>query len=164
MSTPLPTASEAWIDSILDAVASDAKACGWFEGVTVHEPVSAPVQGLCCAIWVQAGPEPVGHISGLDKASGLLTLFVRVYTPLTSQPRDEIDPAVAKSVSALMRRWHDNYDFELDPLVRNVDLYGITGTKLGSRAGYVEQSGQWCRVMTITLPIIVNDIWTIGGS
>lgn len=164
-----PDVSEAWLDDIFNAVVTEALACGWFERVNAHEPASSPGHGLTCAVWVQAGPDPMGNISGLDNSSGLLVLNVRIYAPSMSEPRDAIDPNVAKAVSALMRRWHDNYDFGLDPLVRNVDLYGQTGVRLSSRAGYVQEpgqagaSGRTYRVMTITLPIIVNDIWPIGS-
>ena len=164
MSTPLPTASEAWVDALFNAVISDAAACGWFDRVNGAEPMSAPGHGLTAAVWIQAGPLPVGTESGLDKSSGVLLFHVRIYTPLTAAARDEIDPRVTKAVSALFRRWHDDYDFDLNPMVRNVDVYGQAGRGgLDSRAGYVEVSGQMCRVMTITLPVIVNDIWTFGS-
>jgi hypothetical protein len=163
MTTPLPEVSEAWVDALFNAVVSDAKACGWFDRVNAAEPMSAPGHGLSAAVWIQAGPNPVGTESGLDKASGLVIFNVRIYTPLTAAVRDEIDPKVTKAVSALFRRWHDNYDFGLNPMVRNVDIFGQAGVRLDSRAGYVEVSGQMCRVMTITLPVIVNDIWTFGS-
>ena len=160
------TAAEDWIDDIYNAVVSEALASGWFERVNGHEPTNKPGHGLTCAVWIQAGPDPLAGQagSGLATSSALITFNVRVYTPMTAEPRDEIDPNVAKAVSNLMRRWHDNYDFGLHPLVRNVDLLGQSGTRLASRAGYVEQSGSLCRVMTITLPVIVNDVWPQGSS
>lgn len=157
------TAAETWLDDIFNAVESDVKASGWFERVGLHEPKNQPGYGLTCAVWVQSGPDPLPGESGLASSSALLTLFVRVYTPMIAEAQDLIDINVSKSVSALMRRWHDNFDFGLDPLVRNVDLLGQSGVRLGSRAGYVEQSGTMYRVMTITLPIIVNDVWPQGS-
>lgn len=164
MTAPTPDTSEAWIDAILDAVVSDCKRSGWFQTVTSAEPVNPPGPGLRAAVWVQAGPDPIGEASGLNAGSARLALNVRVYGNATAQPVDEVDPRLTKSVSSLMRRWHDDYDFGLHPLVRNVDLFGAYGPGLSSRAGYVEIARQFYRVMTINLPIIVNDVFPIGGG
>jgi hypothetical protein len=56
-----------------------------------------------------------------------------------------------------MRRWHDNFDF--GGVIRNVDLLGITGRQLRYDAGYFEDETAKYRVVDITIPCIVNDIW-----
>lgn len=165
MTAPVPDQTEAWFDVIFSAVQEEALKSGWFDSVNGHELVSPPGNGLTCAVWVQAGPDPVGDESGLAASSALLTFFVRIYTPEMQQPRDEIDPAVSKAAAALMRRWHDNYDFGLHPLVRNVDLLGQSGTRLQCVAQWIDvPGGGRARVVTITLPIIVNDVFPIGAS
>jgi hypothetical protein len=40
-----------------------------------------------------------------------------------------------------------------------VDLLGSAGAPLSAQAGYLNQDGRLFRVMTLTLPIIVNDVW-----
>jgi hypothetical protein len=50
-------------------------------------------------------------------------------------------------------------DFELGGNVRNVDLLGQASEGLTAQAGYLEQDGKLYRVMTINLPLIVNDVW-----
>jgi hypothetical protein len=50
-------------------------------------------------------------------------------------------------------------DFDLGGVggVRYIDLLGSTGTVLGAVAGYIEIDKKMFRVMTMTIPIIIND-------
>jgi hypothetical protein len=144
------------IRTILAAVESHALASGYFDAVNGHEPKSAPQNGLTCAVWVeQIGPARGG--SGLDSTSARLALNVRLYTPMVQEPEDAIDPALMDALDALLAAY--SADFELDGLVRQVDLLGTYGDPLSVRAGYLTTSGAEYRVMTITLPLIVNDLW-----
>ncbi|NUT23278.1 MAG: hypothetical protein HOV77_29260 [Hamadaea sp.] len=144
------------IRTILDAVESHALASGYFAAVNGHEPKSPPVSGITCAVWVeQIGPARGG--SGLNSTSSRLALFVRLYSSLMQQPADAIDPDLMTALDALMTAYSG--DFTLDGLVRQVDLLGTYGDPLGARAGYLAEAGGEYRVMTITLPLIVNDLW-----
>jgi hypothetical protein len=144
------------VSAILNAAQSHALASGLFEAVNGHEPKSAPQNGLTAALWADAiGPDPTA--SGLAATSGLVVLKVRLYTSMLSEPQDAIDPAMLGAVDVLMTAYSG--DFELGGLVRNVDLLGATGTSLSARAGYLNQDGKLFRVMDITLPLIVNDLW-----
>lgn len=144
------------IRTILNAVESHALASGFFQAVNGHEPKAAPQNGLTAAVWVeQIGPARGG--SGLDSTSSRLALFVRLYTPMVSEPEDAIDPDLMTALDALLAAYSG--DFELDGLVRQVDLLGTYGDPLSARAGYLTTSGAEYRVMTITLPLIVNDLW-----
>lgn len=71
---------------------------------------------------------------------------------MNQQPYDQIDPAVMNATSAVFAAFSG--DFTLGGTVRNVDLMGMK-----AQAGYVQQDGQTLRVMTITVPIVVNDLW-----
>lgn len=153
---PLATDGILDIDDILDAVQSHAAGLGYFQRVGTHEPKSPPGNGLTCAIWVQ-DIEPLQQQSGLASTTILLTLNLRLYTSMLTKPEDLIDPALMKAVSALMAAYSRN--FTLSGLVRNVDLLGITGKRLGARAGYLNQDGKTFRVFTVTLPLIVDDLW-----
>jgi hypothetical protein len=141
---------------IVDAVASHAAACGYFTNVNLHEPKSAPTSGLSAAVWVMSIGPARGQ-SGLSETSALLVLSVRVYISFKSQPEDAIDPAAMDAVDALMSAYSG--DFELDGLVRNVDLLGLCGVPMAALSGYISQDGKTLRVMTITLPLVINDVW-----
>jgi len=142
---------------ILDAVQSHALASGLFETVNGHEPKSAPGNGLTAAVWVET-ISPVRGRSGLAATSGRLELTLRVYQNFISEPQDAIDPAVLGAVDVLIAAYSG--DFELGGLVSNVDLLGANGAPLSAKAGYINQDSTLYRVMDITLPLIVNDIWS----
>jgi hypothetical protein len=77
---------------------------------------------------------------------------------MVQEPQDAIDPGVAAAVDALMAAYSG--DFEFGSNVRNVDLLGSAGVPLAAEAGYLNVSGTMYRVMTITLPLIINDLWS----
>jgi hypothetical protein len=144
------------IRTILSAVESHALASGHFVTVNGLEPRSPPTSGITAAVWVeQIGP--ARGASGLTSTSTRLALFVRLYSSLVQQEPDAIDPDLMTALDALMAAYSG--DFELGGLIRNVDLLGAYGDPLSARAGYLAEAGSEYRVMTITLPLIVNDLW-----
>lgn len=143
------------IDSILDAVVSHALASGYFDQVNSHEPKNKPGSGVTCAVWVDAVRPAVS--SGLASASVLLTFNVRLYTSMLQEPQDAIDPQMMKAIDALFAAYAG--DFTLGGYVRKVDVFGAEGLPLGGQAGYLSQDQTLFRVFTITLPVVVNDIW-----
>jgi hypothetical protein len=147
------------IAGILNQVVSHAMASGLFERVNAHEPKSAPGNGLSAAVWV----DTIGPVrsSGLAATSGRLALMVRVYTSMLAEPADAVDPNLVAAVDALLAAY--SADFDLGGTVRCVDLLGQAGEPLSARAGYLQQDNRLYRVMTITLPLIVNDLWTQGA-
>jgi hypothetical protein len=145
------------IRGVLDALQSHALTTGYFEEVNGVEPASPPdTSGITCAMWVeQIGPARGG--SGLDSTSTRLAFYVRLYTGMLTEPREMIDPNLMAALDALMAAYSG--DFTLDGLVREIDLLGQFGDPLGARAGYLVEGGTEFRVMTITVPVIVNDLW-----
>lgn len=141
---------------ILDAVVSHAMQLGLFEQVNQHEPKNPPGNGLSCAIFA----DRVGGIrrSGLAAMSGRLVLSVRVVMPMISEPADDLDTAVLGAVDALYVAYCG--DFTLGGLIRHVDILGSEGTPLDAVFGYITVDGAEYRVATITLPLIINDLWT----
>ena len=140
---------------IIDAVVSHAAASGWFDRVNQHEPKNAPPYGLTAAVWVdEIRP---AQSSGLDSTSALLVLNVRLYTSMLQEPQDAIDPNLVAASSVLFAAYSG--DFSLGGEARHVDLLGAEGAPLRARAGYLNQDQKLYRVMTITLPVIVNDAW-----
>jgi hypothetical protein len=151
-----PSGNEEWIDPIFDAVVSDVQRSGYFDKVNTHEPKRAPRSGLTAAIWV-ASMEPIGAISGLASTTGRVVFTLRMYQGMLLEPQDLIDPMMMKAMSNLMRRYHDDFDFE--STIRNIDLLGAFGVALAAQSGYLEIDGAVFRIMDMTIPCLVNDVW-----
>lgn len=143
------------VDNIIDAVASHAMASGYFDRVNGHEPKNAPGAGVSVAVWADS-IQPVLS-SGLASLSASVVLNVRLYTSMLQEPQDAIDPAMLKAVSALFAAYAG--DFTLGGAARHVDVLGAEGSRLFAKAGYLNQDNRMYRVITITLPVIVNDVW-----
>lgn len=139
----------------LDAIQSHAMTLGLFERVNLHEPKNAPGNGLTVAMWFQ-NVAPV-RSSGLARTSARVEYSVRLYTNMLADPQDMIDPNLADAADVLINAYSG--DFDLGETVRNVDLLGQAGVPLSAEAGYLNQDGKNYRVITITLPLIVNDVW-----
>lgn len=142
--------------ALMDGVADRARRTGLFEKVNGHEPKNSPGNGLTAAVWVDT-IDPIALASGLAVTSARVPVMVRIYTNMLMEPQDAIDPNIINAVSVLMGEYAG--DFDLGGLVRNVDLLGQHGVPLRAQAGYLEQDKKLYRVMTITVPLIVNDVW-----
>lgn len=141
--------------AIFAAVQTHALTSGQFDRVNRHEPKSAPGNGVSAAIWVQ-NLRPVTS-SGLATTSARLQLSIRVYMNMLADPQDTIDERIIGAVDVLMAAYSGH--FTLGGLVREVDLLGADGDPLSADAGYLEQDGKLYRVMVISLPLIVDDLW-----
>ena len=148
---------EAAILSLMDKVTSHALALGVFESVNAHEPKAPPGSGMRYAVWADS-IVPLGGASGLSATSGEVVLMGRIYTSMLQRPEDGIDPAVLTAATTLMGAYSGDFDF--GATVRNVDLLGAFGPRLSAQAGYVTVSGSMFRVMTLTIPVIFNDMWS----
>jgi hypothetical protein len=145
------------INAIIDGVVSHALTLGLFERVNGHEPANPPGNGLTAAVWVDyIGPHP--GASGLAATSARLVLMVRIYSSAQSEPLDAIDPAVTYATGVLMGEYSG--DFDLSGAVREVDLLGQAGAPMSAQAGYLNLDGRLYRVVTLTVPVIVSDVWT----
>jgi hypothetical protein len=153
--------NDAAIAEIFDKVVSYAMTTGRFDRVNQHEPTNAPGGGVTCSIWVDV-IRPVME-SGLASTSGILQLNARVYQNFKSMPHDLIDPKITAAVCDIIGALSADFDFGGAANVRNIDLLGQHGVPLAARAGYIELDRQMNRVMTITIPIIINDMWTQEG-
>lgn len=141
-----------------DVVVSHAMAAGLFGQVLAHEPVSAPPSGLTAAVWVsRVGPVPAG--SGVAAGTGRLELMARLFLPADTEPMDGVDTTLTSAADALLTALFG--DFTLGGTVRNVDALGAHGTPLQAVFGYTSfAGGTTYRVATLTIPLIVNDLWT----
>lgn len=143
------------LDAIRAAVESHALASGYFERVNGHEPENAPGLGISAAVWVDEWFF-VKSRSGLNVTSTCVLMQIRLQTPVGG---DEVDPALLTAADALMRAYSG--DFELGGQVAAVDLLGMADGSPGMRgkAGYLPQDDQLYRVLVITLPLLVDNLF-----
>lgn len=150
---------QAAVNSLMDKVVSHALSLGLFESVNSHEPKAAPGNGINCAVWVDT-ISPV-KTSGMAATSGKVTLNVRMYLDFLSKPEDQIDPQLLTATTTLLNAYTG--DLDLGQTVRAIDLIGMEGTPMSAKAGYVNIDNHLYRAYTITLPVIINDLWTQGA-
>lgn len=143
---------------LIDRVASEAMATGYFDRVNQHEPKSKPGRGLTCAVWIDK-IEPARARSGLNSTSARVTFNVRIYTNMLQQPQDAIDPNMMDAADALFDAFSG--DFTLGGTISSVDLLGETqGHPLSCQSGYINIDNMVYRVLTFVVPCIINDAWT----
>ena len=82
----------------------------------------------------------------------------RIYSNALQESPDLIDTNVIKAADALTTAYSG--DFTLGGAVRDVDLLGMYGSPLRWLAGYVTINSTIYRCMDLTLPLIVNDLWS----
>ena len=150
------TFDAAAVSSLFAHVQSGALELGIFEAVNNHEPLSAPGNGIHAAVWVDS-IVPVGRASGLAATSGVVTLMFRLYSSAIQKERDAIDPALLAAVSTLLGQYSSTFTF--GGTVRNVDLLGMYGRSLSAQAGYLTQDAKILRIFTVTVPVVINDLW-----
>lgn len=140
---------------VTDAVASHAVATGHFQNVNQHEPKHAPGHGLRAALWVQTYRP--ARKSGLRSTSMRLEFRLRIYQNMLMEPQDAIDPTVLAATDALFAAYSG--DFTLGGLIRQVDLLGSDGNPLSATAGYLAIDQKMHRVMDLTIPLVLNDVY-----
>lgn len=135
-----------------------ARASGLFDRVNEHEPKNKPGRGLTCALWIDR-LEPARAKSGLNRTTARVVFKVRIYTNMLQSPQDGIDPSVLDATDKMFEAYSG--DFQLGSDDRFIDLMGQTqGAPLQAESGYINIDNMTYRVMTITVPVIVNDAWT----
>lgn len=148
---------EQQILAIHNGVISVPMRTAYFTSVNSHEPTSPP-SGLdmFAAVWLQF-LRPIAARSGLNKTSGLLVYNCRMYTN-QMEDQDYIDPQMVRATAALMAAYSG--DFDINGLVTAVDLLGMHDVPLSAVAGYLQLGTVKFRVMTLTIPLIVDDLFT----
>lgn len=145
------------VTGIFDQVESHLHRTGRFDQVGMHESKNAPGNGLVVEAWTEQ-ITAVALVSGLSVASVRLELNIRVRKNMLAEPQDAIDPEILSAVDLLMNNFAG--DFELGGEVMHVDVLGAYGAPMNARAGYIEQDKRMYRTMTISLPLIIADVWT----
>lgn len=159
---PDPTVFTLEMQGLQDAICSIAQRIGNLTTVEAYEPREAPDTAMHAACWLLS-VRPARAASGLASASTIVTFLVRLYIPAgdgTSQPYDGIDREMFAAVDRLLAAFCAK--FTLGGRVRNVDVFGAHSPGLGTEFGYAAFSGgkgKKFRIATITLPLIVNDMY-----
>jgi hypothetical protein len=154
--------NDAAINQIVGSIMTYALGTNRFDSVNAHEPKSSPGNGISCAIWVQT--IRALKASGQASVSGLVVFNARVYKSFVSEPFDMIDPAVMAAISDLIGAMCGDFEFGDDTVdVRMLDVLGANGTPMGAEAGYIEIDRSMYRIMTLTVPLVVNDMWVLSA-
>lgn len=152
---------EAAVNTLVDKIVSHARALGVFRSVNFHEPKGQPGSGLRYGVWADI-IQPVGAASGLSSTSGVVTVLGRIYGNALQKPEDDVDPRIMTAAVTLIGAYSG--DFNFGATVRNVDLLGMYGRSLMAQAGYATIAQTTYRIMDITLPVVINDLWPQVGS
>jgi hypothetical protein len=144
------------VDGLLNVLASIARRNGYLDAVLIGEPKRKPAEGITMGIWLDVlGPA----LSGAGATSLRALWFARIYTNMLAEPADLIDPKMTCAAAAFMGGVTNDFRLARHPQVRSIDLLGSHGVALEGRAGYIEQDGKLYRTITVTVPILLNDVW-----
>lgn len=148
--------SQSAVNQLFSSVQSSLMTLGLFESVNAHEPKSAPQNGLNAALWVDS-ITPVGRASGIAATSGVVLFNIRIYSSTFALPYDNIDPSLTSAAMTVLNAYSGSFTF--GETVRDIDLLGMYGTPMGARAGYINLDNKMYRIFTITMPVVIDDLW-----
>lgn len=137
--------------ALFSQLTSHAKTLKVFQRVNGHEPQNAPGNGLSCSI-ILGSIDATPSASGLAAVSGTITFMVRVWSSMEQKPLDAVDPNILGAVSVLLAEYSGH--FTLGGTVRDIDLLALK-----AQTSYLNDQDKEYRVVEITVPIVVNDVW-----
>lgn len=141
---------------LLQALGDHGKRSGGFVSVLDFEPKGTPSgAGVTLALWLDP-IDPLPEESGLNSTTVRVQVAGRVYRNMTAQPASDV--VLARSVDAFMAAV--SADFTLGGLAQCVDLLGKSGEPFRAVPGYLEVGHVLYRVIDLTIPIVVNDLWS----
>lgn len=146
--------------SIQDKLYSHCARAGVFDTVNGHEVKNAPGKGTHAELFLDA-IDPI-QASGLASTSVRLAWKIRISTDMLAEPQDGIDPRIANAADVLFSSLHGDFQLNDDAVddVRAIDLLGMYGPALAAKAGYINRDNKQYRVMDVTVPVLLNDVWT----
>jgi hypothetical protein len=153
--------SQAVINLLL-AIRSDVSKLGIVDQIMGHEPKSAPGATKTFALWMGA-ISPVPALSGLAATAGRVVLNGRLYFPFLGQAGvsqgDLGETTLMHAVLELIASFSGG--ITVGGTVLEIDLLGAHGVPLeASPVGYLEQDGTHYRVAELTVPVIIDALWT----
>lgn len=146
--------------AIIAAVKGRLMAIGIFDTVNGHEPVSSPGLGQHASVYL--GPIRPTDRSGLSSTSLVMLIMVRIWISAQAQDRDDTEIKLASATSASYGALIAGFqlaDATGVPTACAIDIRGMAGTRMESVPGYANFDGTEYRVQTITVPVLVENVW-----
>lgn len=146
--------------ALINAVASHAHASGHLSGVYPYELISPPYEGgVFAGVWLTE-LAPIPALSGLASTTARVELTVQLYRRAEQARPDQVDLDLTAASDALMRAYSGDLDLsDYGAAGVELDLLGAHGDPLRAQARYVAFSDALTKVHTITVPLIVRDLW-----
>ena len=140
---------------------TQAETSGLFQRVLGHEPRSAPAGGFSYALWL--GPiTPVPGLGGLTATAGRVEIQARIYVPFLEKSEDQIETDMMRRVLEMIG--HYSGAFTVGGTVYAIDLEGMHGAPLeAGNLGYIDLGGTICRVAELSIPVLIDNLWTQGA-
>lgn len=145
--------------AIMEALSTIGKKSGLFVRVSKFEPRGQP--GNRVTLSLISGPMQPITSSGLNNASLRWQIDGRVYLPMNYEPQEDADIVLTAAAAKFLEDLCGQ--FTLGGLVRCVDVFGSDGAPLSATPGYMEQNDKMFRVITLVIPLLINQQWTLQG-
>lgn len=147
------------ISSILDILISDAQLLGIFERVNQYESTTSPGSGLTAEIvWIM-GPTPMAGRSGLASTSARVVYGMRIMLEFKNTPKESLDPAITNAVDLYVNSLLGELALA-DAQGSFIDVFGMGGVPIDAVGGYLTLDQTTYRIGTITIPVIMENVWT----
>lgn len=147
------------ISSVLDILISDAQLLGIFEHVNQFESTSSPGTGLTAEIVWMLGPTPMANRSGLTSTSARVVYGMRIMVPFKNTPKESLDPILTNAVDLYINSLHGELALA-DAQGSFIDVFGMGGIPIDAQGGYLTLDQTTYRVGTVTIPVIMENVWT----
>lgn len=147
------------LKKIYSALNSHAKSTKLFQSVQQHDPKSGLRKGsIACGIALRTVNTAR---SGLNSTSARMDFDLLLYGHADGEPADSIDLNLAEAADTMIERLLE--DLTLGGEAANIDVQGSDGGSLSVQTGYFEGDENTYRVFTVSIGVIVNDVWTHGS-
>lgn len=158
MVTLSSTFNQAAVIALHKAIKTEATSLGVFRRVVGHEPKASPGTGLSYVYWL--GPiEPVPRASGLAGTAGRVIFNGRIYAPWLAKDEDQTETDLVHALLELLASYSSH--ITVGGTVHAIDLLGMYGVPLTSATvGYTELGGDHYRAADLTIPVIIDALWT----
>lgn len=146
--------------AIIAAIRGRLMSIGLFDTVNGHEPISSPGTGTHASVYL--GPIRPSDRSGLSSTSLVILIMVRLWISAQAENRDDTEiklaTATSQSFGALIAGFQ-LADASGVPTACAIDIRGMAGTRMEATPGYASFDGTEFRVQTITVPVLVENVW-----
>lgn len=134
---------------------------GGLDQVLDHEPLSAfDSLGVVAAVFLADPIAPIPTSSGLAAADARIVFTIRLYRNAFAEPLHGRDMDLLRAFDAVMDALCGG--FTLGGATREIDILGGSGEGLRGDWGYVQLDKPIFRIVEISVPIDLNNVWVYG--